>query len=225
MAVRFVIIGGGPAGVQAATYAARLGADVTMVERDVVGGAANLWDCIPSKAMIATGGVMSLTRRAEGMGLSPLAATLDFDLAGRRITGSGGHHRAARTSICWPARECGSSMPPDGSRARMKWWPRRRRPRGAGGRRRAPVDRQPAPHPRLGRARRRAAADHPPGLSAAGAAVAPGRDRVGRDRRRVRAHVPVLRLGGDAHRQPPAGAAAEGRRGGGRARGRSSPAA
>ena len=69
MAVRFVIIGGGPAGNSAATHAARLGADVTVVERDVVGGAAHLWDCIPSKAMIATGGAMSFARRSELFGL------------------------------------------------------------------------------------------------------------------------------------------------------------
>ena len=85
MAVRFVIVGGGPAGVQAATHAARLGAGVTMVERDVIGGAANLWDCIPSKAMISTGGVMSLARRAEGMGLAPLVASLDPGALRRRI--------------------------------------------------------------------------------------------------------------------------------------------
>jgi dihydrolipoamide dehydrogenase len=85
MAVRFVIIGGGPAGVHAATHAARLGAEVTLVERDIVGGAANLWDCIPSKAMIATGGVMSLTRRAEAMGLARLDATLDFESLKVRI--------------------------------------------------------------------------------------------------------------------------------------------
>ena len=85
MSVRFVIIGGGPAGVQAATYAARLGADVTVVERDIIGGSANLWDCIPSKAMIATGGVMSLTRRAEGMGLAELEAKLDFEQLRERI--------------------------------------------------------------------------------------------------------------------------------------------
>ena len=36
MATRFTILGAGPAGVQAATHAARLGADVTMVERDLV---------------------------------------------------------------------------------------------------------------------------------------------------------------------------------------------
>ena len=69
MPLHFVIIGGGPAGTTAATYGARLGARVTVVERDILGGAANLWDCIPSKTMIATGGAMSFPRRATGMGL------------------------------------------------------------------------------------------------------------------------------------------------------------
>src|SRR5438093_6135557 len=78
MAVRFVIVGGGPGGNQAATHAARLGAEVTLVERDVVGGAAHLWDCIPSKAMIATGGAMSWARRSTGMGLDEAVPELDF---------------------------------------------------------------------------------------------------------------------------------------------------
>ena len=93
MSVRFVIIGGGPAGTQAATYAARLGAEVTLVERDVIGGSANLWDCIPSKAMIATGGVMSLTRRADDMGLAELEAKLDFEALRERI-------QAIETRLC-----------------------------------------------------------------------------------------------------------------------------
>jgi pyruvate/2-oxoglutarate dehydrogenase complex dihydrolipoamide dehydrogenase (E3) component len=84
--VRFVVIGGGPAGVQAASQAARLGAEVTMIERDVVGGAAHLWDCIPSKAMIATGGAMSFARRSPGMGLAHRDAQLDFEALKRRIT-------------------------------------------------------------------------------------------------------------------------------------------
>jgi pyruvate/2-oxoglutarate dehydrogenase complex dihydrolipoamide dehydrogenase (E3) component len=87
MAVRFVILGGGPAGNTAATHAARLGAEVTVVEKDVVGGAAHLWDCIPSKAMIATGGAMELARRAPGMGLAALHAELDFEALKSRITG------------------------------------------------------------------------------------------------------------------------------------------
>jgi dihydrolipoamide dehydrogenase len=85
MAVRFVIIGGGPAGNTAATHAARLGAEVTLVERDVVGGAAHLWDCIPSKAMIATGGAMSFQRRIGGMGLHEGTPELDFDAIRSRI--------------------------------------------------------------------------------------------------------------------------------------------
>jgi len=84
-AVRFVIVGGGPAGHQAATSAARLGASVTLVERDIVGGAAHLWDCIPSKAMIASGGAMAFVHRSTGMGLSSLRAELDFDGIKRRI--------------------------------------------------------------------------------------------------------------------------------------------
>jgi dihydrolipoamide dehydrogenase len=85
MATRFVIIGGGPAGNTAATHAARLGAEVTVVERDVIGGAAHLWDCIPSKAMIATGGAMSFSRRIEGMGLVEQAPKIDAALLRSRI--------------------------------------------------------------------------------------------------------------------------------------------
>lgn len=87
MATRFVIIGGGPAGNIAATHAARLGAEVTLVERDVVGGAAHLWDCIPSKAMIATGGAMSFSRRIEGMGLVEQVPAVDLDGLRARIDG------------------------------------------------------------------------------------------------------------------------------------------
>lgn len=85
VAVKFVIIGGGPAGNTAATYAARLGADVTLIERDVLGGAAHLWDCIPSKTMIATGGAMSFADRISGMGLSHLDAHLEVDAQRKRI--------------------------------------------------------------------------------------------------------------------------------------------
>ncbi len=87
MAVRFVIIGGGPAGNQAATHAARLGAEVTLIERDVIGGAAHLWDCIPSKTMIATGGAVSFAKRIEGMGLGGIAPVLDPGSLRTRISG------------------------------------------------------------------------------------------------------------------------------------------
>lgn len=83
---RFVIIGGGPAGNQAATTAARLGAQVTLIERDILGGAAHLLDCIPSKAMIATGAAMDDMRRASNMGLVEVEATLDFEALRARIS-------------------------------------------------------------------------------------------------------------------------------------------
>ena len=80
-----MIIGGGPAGNTAATYAARLGAHVTLIERDVLGGAAHLWDCIPSKTMIATGGAMSFTKRIHGMGLEQQEAEVDIAALEGRI--------------------------------------------------------------------------------------------------------------------------------------------
>ncbi len=87
MSLRFVIIGGGPAGTQAATSAARLGADVTLIERDIVGGAAHLWDCVPSKAMIATGGRLDAIEESIGMGLDVAMAQVDLERVRERIQG------------------------------------------------------------------------------------------------------------------------------------------
>jgi dihydrolipoamide dehydrogenase len=97
--VRFVIIGGGPAGVQAATWGARLGAEVTLIERDVVGGAANLWDCIPSKAMIATGGYVTEAGRAHNMGLEPLEAKPDLAALSERVNTITTHLNHANTVL------------------------------------------------------------------------------------------------------------------------------
>jgi dihydrolipoamide dehydrogenase len=91
--IRLVIIGGGPGGHQAATTGARLGAEVTLIERDVLGGAAHLWDCIPSKAMIATGNAMSFARRIGGMGLAEMNAAVDVDSLKRRIVDIEDHLR------------------------------------------------------------------------------------------------------------------------------------
>jgi pyruvate/2-oxoglutarate dehydrogenase complex dihydrolipoamide dehydrogenase (E3) component len=85
MPLRLAIIGGGPAGNTAATTAARFGAEVTMIERDIVGGAAHLRDCIPSKAMIATAGTMGVVAHAPGMGLTGAGVQLDFEALRSRI--------------------------------------------------------------------------------------------------------------------------------------------
>jgi dihydrolipoamide dehydrogenase len=78
------ILGGGPAGNTCASVAATLGADVTLVERDIVGGAAHLWDCIPSKALIATGGELLELERAHSMGLAA-SGRLDVDALRTRV--------------------------------------------------------------------------------------------------------------------------------------------
>ncbi|MFN5840337.1 MAG: FAD-dependent oxidoreductase, partial [Acidimicrobiaceae bacterium] len=84
---RLVIIGGGPAGNAAATSAARKGVEVIVVEREIVGGAAHLLDCVPSKTMIATGGAMSFTESLSGMGLSNRDAEIDVNALTDRIEG------------------------------------------------------------------------------------------------------------------------------------------
>ncbi len=67
---RIVIIGGGPGGYEAALVAAQLGAEVTVVDRDGLGGASVLTDCVPSKTLIATAEVMtSFDSRYEELGI------------------------------------------------------------------------------------------------------------------------------------------------------------
>ncbi|MBS2961772.1 NAD(P)H-quinone dehydrogenase [Actinocrinis puniceicyclus] len=66
---RIAIIGGGPGGYEAALVAARLGAEVTIVDRDGIGGAAVLTDCVPSKTLIATADVMAAFENAPELGV------------------------------------------------------------------------------------------------------------------------------------------------------------
>ena len=71
MATRIVIIGGGPAGYEAALVAAARGrdvAEVTIIDCDGIGGACVLWDCVPSKTFIASTGVRTELRRAPDLG-------------------------------------------------------------------------------------------------------------------------------------------------------------
>ena len=87
---RIVIIGGGPAGYEAALVAAGLGAEVTVVERDGMGGASVLTDCVPSKTFIASAGAMTSVRDSTTLGLRGAdLATVGLDLAkvNQRIRG------------------------------------------------------------------------------------------------------------------------------------------
>jgi dihydrolipoamide dehydrogenase len=66
---RVVIIGGGPGGYEAAHVAAQLGAEVTVVDSDGIGGSAVLTDCVPSKTLIATAELMTEVADSGELGI------------------------------------------------------------------------------------------------------------------------------------------------------------
>ncbi|MFD6263948.1 NAD(P)H-quinone dehydrogenase [Micromonospora chalcea] len=66
---QIVIIGGGPAGYEAALVAAQLDAEVTVVEAEGAGGACVLSDCVPSKTFIASSEVVTGYRDTDEFGV------------------------------------------------------------------------------------------------------------------------------------------------------------
>src|SRR5918993_1117296 len=87
MTDHIVIVGGGPGGYEAAHVAAQLGAEVTVVDTDGVGGSAVLTDCVPSKTLIATAELMTDMSTAQELGVNfhdhqgDAATTISVDLA------------------------------------------------------------------------------------------------------------------------------------------------
>ena len=67
---RVAILGGGPGGYEAALVAAQLGAEVTVVDCDGIGGSAVVTDCVPSKTLIATAELMTDLAGAPELGVS-----------------------------------------------------------------------------------------------------------------------------------------------------------
>ena len=81
------ILGGGPGGYEAALVAAQLGADVTVVDSDGLGGACVLTNCVPSKTLIETSNAMTLLNRSAGLGIATGGlATVNAARLYRRIT-------------------------------------------------------------------------------------------------------------------------------------------
>jgi NAD(P)H dehydrogenase (quinone) len=66
---RIAILGGGPGGYEAALVGAQLGADVTVVDADGLGGACVLTDCVPSKTLIESSTTMVSLGRSASLGL------------------------------------------------------------------------------------------------------------------------------------------------------------
>ncbi|MEV0719489.1 NAD(P)H-quinone dehydrogenase [Asanoa sp. NPDC050611] len=85
---RIVIVGGGPAGYEAALVAAQLDADVTVVEAEGAGGACVLSDCVPSKTFIASSDVVTAYRDTERFGVHSgglEAVTVDAQAVNSRV--------------------------------------------------------------------------------------------------------------------------------------------
>jgi len=61
-----VVVGGGPAGENAAGRWADGGLHVALVERELVGGECSYWGCMPSKVLLRPGDVVDAARRVPG---------------------------------------------------------------------------------------------------------------------------------------------------------------
>ncbi len=68
--VRIAIVGGGPAGYEAALMAAQLEAEVVVVDGEGLGGACVLWDCVPSKTLIATSDALNGVAGSPALGVN-----------------------------------------------------------------------------------------------------------------------------------------------------------
>jgi len=68
--VKITIIGGGPGGYVAAIRSTQLGASVTLIEEDSVGGTCLNRGCIPSKVMKRTAEILNDFKRAQEFGIS-----------------------------------------------------------------------------------------------------------------------------------------------------------
>ncbi len=75
---KVVVIGAGPAGYVCAIRLAQLGQQVTVVEKEYIGGTCLNVGCIPSKAMIAAGVLLSRIGDAGAMGITAKDVRLDI---------------------------------------------------------------------------------------------------------------------------------------------------
>jgi dihydrolipoamide dehydrogenase len=77
--MRIAVLGGGPGGHSAAFEAARLGAEVVLVEKQRLGGTCLNWGCIPTKTILRSAHIVHDTTHAEEFGLIAQPATVDID--------------------------------------------------------------------------------------------------------------------------------------------------
>jgi dihydrolipoamide dehydrogenase len=85
-----VIIGGGPAGYEAALVARQLQSEVTLIERQGIGGSAVLTDVVPSKTLIASAEWRTTLESADELGIhvgGPEGLPVDLGEVNARVRG------------------------------------------------------------------------------------------------------------------------------------------
>ena len=75
---RITIIGGGVGGYPAAIRAARMGAEVTLIEKDALGGTCLNWGCIPTKALLQSANVIQTMKESDTFGIKCKGYEVDF---------------------------------------------------------------------------------------------------------------------------------------------------
>ncbi len=78
MAKNITVVGGGPGGYVAAIAAAQLGAKVTLIEKDSLGGTCINRGCIPTKALLQSADLLERIRHSKTFGISAEKTSLDF---------------------------------------------------------------------------------------------------------------------------------------------------
>jgi dihydrolipoamide dehydrogenase len=74
-----IIIGGGPAGYEAALYGARYGGNITLIEDHKIGGTCLNYGCIPTKTLIERGALYNKMMHASEMGIHNDHVELDYE--------------------------------------------------------------------------------------------------------------------------------------------------
>lgn len=81
---KITIIGGGVGGYPAAIRAARMGAEVVLIEKEAIGGTCLNRGCIPTKALLQAAGILRMIRQSSVFGIKCREAEADFDAIMRR---------------------------------------------------------------------------------------------------------------------------------------------
>ncbi len=80
-----IVIGAGSGGLVSAYLAAAMGARVTLIEKSEMGGDCLNTGCVPSKALIRSGRLVSELRKAKELGFIDAAAEVDFAAVMQRV--------------------------------------------------------------------------------------------------------------------------------------------